>query len=311
MILRPFDPWKSELCTCPAKLSLNPYTGCPHGCLYCYASSYILRFAECRPKADLLRRLVRESSRISPGTLVSLSNSSDPYPPQEEGLRLSRGCLQILKERGLCAQVVTKSHLVARDADLLSEMKACVAITITSLSESICRKLEPGAPSPERRLDAMAKLSAKGVPISARIDPIIPGINDEEIDQLAAAVSRAGARHITSSTFKTRPGNMKKIISVFAQEGKALERLFSRGCKVAGSGYLPEEIRRDLMHRVNESARREKMTFSTCREGWAKVPGISCDGSHLLSAIGSNEHSLMHSPLFHTGDSTIKIKQRD
>ncbi len=311
MILSPFDPWKSQLCTCPAKLSLNPYTGCPHGCLYCYASSYIPRFAECRPKADLLRRLVRESSRISPCTMVALSNSSDPYPPQEENLRLSRGCLQILKERGLCAQVVTKSHLVARDADLLSEMKACVAITITSLSDSICRRLEPGAPLPERRLDAMYKLSAKGVALSARIDPIIPGINDEEIDQLAAAVSRAGARHITTSTLKARPGNMKKIISVFPQEGKALERMFSRGCKVAGSGYLPEEIRRDLMHRVKESARREGVTFSTCREGWAKVSGISCDGSHLLSAVGNIEHSLIRSPIFDKIDSAIKIKQRD
>src|SRR5512137_2144784 len=155
MILRPFDPWNSQLCTCPAKLSLNPYTGCPHGCLYCYASSYIPRFADCRPKVDLLKRLARESSRIKPGTLVAMSNSSDPYPPQEKELRLTRGCLQILKERDLCVQVVTKSHLVAQDAQLLSEMRACVAITITSLSESICSKLEPGAPSPARRLEAM------------------------------------------------------------------------------------------------------------------------------------------------------------
>lgn len=118
MILRSFDPWKSQLCTCPAKMSLNPYTGCPHGCLYCYASSYIPRFAECRPKIDLLKRLARESSKITPGTLVALSNSSDPYPPMEKDLRLSRGCLQILKERGLRVQVVTKSHLVAQDAEL-------------------------------------------------------------------------------------------------------------------------------------------------------------------------------------------------
>ncbi|MDQ1262643.1 MAG: hypothetical protein QG575_1824 [Euryarchaeota archaeon] len=287
MILRPFDPWKSQLCTCPPKLSLNPYTGCPHGCLYCYASSYIPRFAECRPKVDLLRRLARESSKIRPGTLVALSNSSDPYPPQEEELQLSRRCLQILKERGLYVQVVTKSHLAARDAELLCEMKACVAITITSLSESICRKLEPRAPSSARRLDAMAKLSESGVAVSARIDPIIPGINDAEIEQLAGAVSRAGAGHITSSTFKARPGNMKRIISAFPQEGATLESLFSRGGKVAGSCYLPEEIRRNLMERVKESARREGLTFSSCREGWATVPGINCDGAHLLARVGN------------------------
>jgi len=90
MILRAFDPWKSELCTCPDKLSLNPYTGCPHGCLYCYASSYIPCFSSCRPKADLLRRLDREAARIGPGPFVAISNSSDPYPPMEEDLGLTR-----------------------------------------------------------------------------------------------------------------------------------------------------------------------------------------------------------------------------
>jgi DNA repair photolyase len=289
MILSPFDPWKSELCTCPAKLSLNPYTGCQHGCLYCYASSYIPRFEVCRPKVDLLRRLDRESARISSGTLVALSNSSDPYPPQEERLRLSRGCLQILKERGLCAQVVTKSDLVARDADILSEMRACVAITVTSLNESISSRLEPGAPTPAKRLDAMAKISAMGVALSARIDPIIPGINDGEIEQLAAAVSCAGAGHITSSTLKVKPGIMKRIIAAFPQEGVALGKLFARGSKLAGSRYLPKEIRCDLMLRMKKCARQEGLTFSTCREGWAKVPGISCDGSHLLSAVGNLE----------------------
>ena len=294
MILRPFDPWNSPLCTCPAKLSLNPYTGCPHGCIYCYASSYIPRFEQCRPKVDLLKRLAKESHKIRPGTLVALSNSSDPYPPMEKVLRLSRGCLQILKERGLCVQVVTKSHLVARDAKQLADMSACVAITITSLSESICRRLEPGAPLPAKRLDAMVKLVEDGVAVSARIDPIIPGINDAEIEQLVEAVSWAGVRHITSSTLKARPGSMKKIIYAFPQEGTALERLFERGDKVAGSCYLPVEIRRDLMQRVKENAQREGVTFSSCREGWAAVPGINCDGSHLLSAACNFEHNPGH-----------------
>ncbi|MCX6674281.1 MAG: radical SAM protein [Methanothrix sp.] len=285
MILQPFDPWKSPLCTCPAKMSLNPYTGCPHGCLYCYASSYIPRFAECRPKVDLLRRLAREAAKVEPGTLVAMSNSSDPYPPLEKDLRLSRGCLQILKERGLCVQVVTKSHLVAQDVELLADMRTCVAITVTTLQDSICRRLEPGAPLPAKRLAAMAKLAENGVAVSARIDPIIPGINDEEIDELVVAVSRAGAGHITSSTFKARPGSMNKIISAFPQEGATLESLFARGGKVAGSCYLPAETGRDLMQRVKECAQREGVTFSSCREGLAAVPGINCDGSHLLSAM--------------------------
>ena len=285
MILLPFDPWKSQLCTCPSKFSLNPYTGCPHGCLYCYASSYIPRFSECRPKVDLHKRLKGEASRIRPGSLVAMSNSSDPYPPIEEKLRLSRGCLDILKARGLMVQVVTKSHLVAEDAPLLASMDACVAITVTTLKPSLSRRLEPGASLPKQRLQAMKRLSDLGVPVSARIDPIIPGINDVEIEELAKAVSLAGARHITSSTYKARPGNLNKIASAFPQEGMALKRLFACGSSMAKSAYLPVDLRADLMTKVKECATQEGLTFSTCREelsSLSAVSGINCDGSHLL-----------------------------
>ena len=286
MILNPFDPWKSRLCTCPSKLSLNPYTGCPHGCLYCYASSYIPNFRTCRPKTDLPRRLAREAARVPQGRLVAMSNSSDPYPPMEEKLCLSRSCLEILRARGLAVQVVTKSCLVARDAQLLAGMRACVAITLTTLDDSISRSLESGASLPGQRLKAMEKLAALGVPVSARIDPIIPGINDAEIDDLVSAVSRAGALHITSSTYKARPGGLKRIMNAFPEQGAALQRLFAGGEMMAGSLYLPAELRRGLMERIAASAEVEALTFSSCREGSAPAPGINCDGSHLLPSQG-------------------------
>lgn len=282
MILRPFDPWKGQLCTCPPKLSLNPYTGCTHGCLYCYASSYIARFEECRPKRDLHKHLAREALKVGPGIFVAMSNSSDPYPPKEEELRLSRGCLEILKNRKLPVQVVTKSHLVAQDAHLLASMKACVAITVTTLNDSVCRRLEPGAPRPKERILALTRLGEAGVPTSARIDPIIPGINDQEIEDLVAAVCQAGARHITSSTFKARPESLKKIISAFPDECAGLAMLFERGNRVAGSMYLPLEIREQMMEDVRRNAKRAGLSFSTCREGAALANGINCDGSHLL-----------------------------
>ena len=289
MILNPFDPWKSRLCTCPSKLSLNPYTGCPHGCLYCYARSYIPHFSCCRPKADLPRRLDREAARVPPGRLVAMSNSSDPYPPMEEKLCLSRSCLKILRDRGLAVQVVTKSCLVARDAHLLAGMRASVAMTLTTLDDSISRILESGAALPGQRLKAMEKLAALGVPVSARIDPIIPGINDAEIDDLVSAVSRAGARHITSSTYKARPGGLKRIVNAFPEQGAALQRLFAGGEMMAGSLYLPSELRMDLMERIAASAEVEGLTFSSCREGSAPAPGINCDGSHLLPSQGKTK----------------------
>ena len=289
MILNPFDPWKSRLCTCPSKLSLNPYTGCPHGCLYCYARSYIPNFSCCRPKADLPRRLDREAARVPPGRLVAMSNSSDPYPPLEEKLCLSRSCLKILRDRGLAVQVVTKSCLVARDAHLLAGMRASVAMTLTTLDDSISRILESGAALPGQRLKAMEKLVALGVPVSARIDPIIPGINDEEIDDLVSAVSRAGARHITSSTYKARPGSIKSIVNAFPEQGAALQRLFAGGEVIGGSLYLPAELRMDLMERIAASAEVEGLTFSSCREGSEPAPGINCDGSHLLPSQGKTK----------------------
>jgi len=282
MILRPFDPWKSQLCTCPPKLSLNPYTGCTHGCLYCYASSYIPRFEECRPKRDLHKHLAREILKIGPGVFVAMSNSSDPYPPKEEELRLSRGCLEILKNRKIPVQIVTKSHLVAQDAHILADMNACVAITVTTLDDSVCRRLEPGAPHPKERILALAHLAEAGIPTSARIDPVIPGINDKEIEDLVTAIGQAGAKHITSSTFKARPGSLKKIISVFPDECAGLERLFDRGNRVAGSMYLPLEIREKMMDNVRRNAKRAGLTFSSCREGSCLTYGINCDGSHLL-----------------------------
>jgi DNA repair photolyase len=220
--------------------------------------------------------------RVRPGSLVAMSNSSDPYPPKEEELRLSRGCLEILKNRKLRVQIVTKSHLVAQDAHLLASMKACAAITITTINDSVSRRLEPGAPLPKQRLFALNCLAKSGVPTSVRIDPIIPGINDEDIEDLVAAVCKAGARHITSSTFKARPGSLRKIISVFPEECAGLERMFERGNRVAGSLYLPLEIREQMMETVRKNAKIAGLTFSSCREGFASVYGINCDGSHLL-----------------------------
>lgn len=282
MILNPFDPWKSPLCSCPPKLSLNPYTGCPHGCLYCYASSYIPRFQECRPKVDLLNRLERETKSVPRGTLVAMSNSSDPYPILETKLLISRGCLQILKERGLRVQVVTKSDMVVRDNDLLSEMDAAVAITITTMKDAISRRLEPGAPPPAKRLEAARRLTGKGIPVSVRIDPIIPGINDSEIEDLVLAAKSADAEHITTSTYKARPSSLRAICSAFPESEEALETLFQKGSRGAGSHYLPQDVRMRLIRKVERIALREGMTFSACREGVRPGAAVQCDGSHII-----------------------------
>jgi DNA repair photolyase len=282
MILKSFDPWKNPLCTCPAKLSLNPYTGCAHGCLYCYASSYIPLFWQCRPKKDLIRRLHREAKKIKTGTLVSMSNSSDPYPPLEKELELSRGCLLVLKEMGLSVQMVTKSDIIVRDADILENMPSVISMTITTLSDALSRKLEPGCPLPGRRLYAIRALRDRGIPVSVRLDPLLPGINDQEVEDVVEAAFRAGALHITSSTYKARPDSWKRICSAFPEESIALGRIFERGERIGGSLYLPRNLREDLIVRVERATLREGLTFSSCREGLPTKGFASCDGSHLI-----------------------------
>lgn len=283
-VLKPFDPWKNPLCTCPPKTSLNPYTGCPHGCLYCYATSYIPRFASYRPKDGLLRRLGRE--RLEPGCLVSLSNSSDPYPPVEKDLELTRGCLEILREKGARVQVITKSDIVSRDADLLGRMPSVVSVTLTTLDGDLSRRLEPGAPSPKRRLWAMEVLRSKGVPITARIDPIIPFINAQEINELVGSACSAGALHVTSSTYKARPDSLMRIHQEFPDQAWALKSLFSKGRRIGGSSYLPGEVRKRALETVAGACRKAGITFSTCREEMQDMPGdIACDGSHLAAIL--------------------------
>jgi DNA repair photolyase len=189
----------------------------------------------------------------------------------------------LLKELDFRLQVVTKSDIVVRDSDLLIEMPATVSITVTTLRDPISCLLEPSAPLPERRLAAIRKLSHAKIPVSARIDPIIPFINDAEIESLVSAVSRAGARHVISSTYKARPDNWKRLCRAFAGETAALGPLyFEKGQRIESSHYLPFELRREILGRVKEAALKNGITFSTCREDIFKPSGISCDGSHLI-----------------------------
>ncbi|MEM2823473.1 MAG: radical SAM protein, partial [Thermofilaceae archaeon] len=95
--LKPFDPWRAtSLCTCPFKYTVNPYTGCAHGCLYCYASSYIRRFFEPRPKADFIKVVARDLRRVPAGSLINISSSSDPYGPLEAEYGYTRSLLELI-----------------------------------------------------------------------------------------------------------------------------------------------------------------------------------------------------------------------
>lgn len=286
-VIRPFDPWRGKLCTCPLKLSFDPYTGCEHGCLYCYASSYIKDFRRCRPKENLLRLVRRDLAVIPKNALISMSNSSDPYPPMESQLKLTRSCFQEFLGRDLRILIITKSDLVVRDLDLIRRLRAAVTITITTLDDDLAKRLEPNAPPPSRRLDAIRNLSGEGIPVGARVDPIIPFLNDEGVEVLLKEVKGSGALHVTSSTFKPRWDSWKRIMEAFPDVcGKLKPLYFDEGERIGRSYYLPRPLRFRLMSRVAEECKKLGLTFACCREGFIELnSGGSCDGSHLISLI--------------------------
>jgi DNA repair photolyase len=278
MLLTVFDPWKSRLCTCPPKLTFNPYTGCDHGCLYCYASSYIPRFYECRPKKNLLSRLKREATRLD-GELISISNSSDPYPRLEQKLGLTRKCLQILAESRCRLQIVTKSDLVVRDIDILRKVPCVVSLTVLTVDDGLSGKLEPGAPVSSRRLEAIETLVKAGIPTTVRIDPIIPFLNDDDLAELVETVADLGVMHVTSSSYKVKPDNWRRFSAAFPEVAEKLEPLyFSEGQRIRRSTYLPKNIRFGLMKKAKTLAEEHSLKFGCCREGF-NLNSAVCDGS--------------------------------
>jgi len=283
-VLTPFDPWKGRLCTCPPKYQLSPYTGCGHACTYCYITAYIPRAFSPRPKKDLLTRLERDLKRMDVGKHVSISNSSDPYTPPEEELSLTRETLRLLLSFGIKVQLITKSSLVIRDLDLIRRGNCAVSITVTTLDREIAAKLEPGAPPSEERIEALKLLSDAGVPTVARIDPIIPRINVEGLEQLAKRICAAGVRHIVASTYKAKADSFNRLVKAFPSEQGNLWRLFwVDGERLGGARYLARKLRRELLARVRDVAVAEGLTFGVCREGLPEFNTAStCDGSHLI-----------------------------
>ncbi len=287
MVLTVFDPWNNPLCTCPFKYSLHPYTGCSHQCLYCYATSYI-RVRKSIPKKNFIQRLLRDLERADPRILISMSNSSDPYPPEEKEYMLTRKTLEILLPRGFKVLVVTKGSLVSRDKDLLSKGNAAVTMTITTLDESLAKKLEPNAPPPHDRIRALRELIEHGVPVGVRVDPIIPYVNDDEemIRELVETLASIGVGFIVTSTYKARPDNLKRMKEAFPEIAAKLDKLYRvEGTWIRGYWYLPLELRKKLLKPVIEAARRHGLEYATCREGLTSKEWFnarSCDGTHLI-----------------------------
>lgn len=294
-VIRPFDPWRSPMCTCPKKYVLHPYTGCGHGCLYCYASSYIRNFFDPRPKKALKDYLVKDLEKLPLGAIIEMSTSSDPYTPPEADLKIAREAIREILKRGFKLLITTKSSLVLRDLDLLARFRdrVVVAITITTLDNRVASLLEPGAPPPEVRLRVVNALSKSGIPTLVRLDPIVPYVNDDytSIAKLVEGASLAGAFQITSSTYKARADSLKRLVEAFPQVYTEIVEAYRAGEKICGYTYLRRDKRLEYMKIVRELALRAGVAFNTCRERFPELAsrGFNCDGSSLIGRSSVTE----------------------
>lgn len=193
----------------PFDRSINPYRDCEHGCIYCFARpthayhdlspglDFESRLFAKPNAAELLRaELAKPGYRVAP---IALGTNTDPYQPIEGEWRITRAVLDVLAETNHPLAITTKSDRVVRDIDILAPMAAkglaTVCLSVTSLDPKVARTIEPRAPTPERRLAAVAKLAAAGIPTYVSIAPVIPAITDHEIEHLIARIAEAGARH--------------------------------------------------------------------------------------------------------------------
>jgi DNA repair photolyase len=188
--------------------SINPYRGCEHGCVYCFARpthSFLGMSAgldfetKLTAKVNAAEALQRELSKpgYEPKT-IALGTATDPYQPIERQWTLTRQILEVLDRANHPVGIVTKSALVTRDIDILARMAernlVKVAMSVTTLDHRRSRTMEPRAATPKRRLDAMQQLSAAGVPVMVMVAPVIPALNDHEIEAILEAAHEAGAR---------------------------------------------------------------------------------------------------------------------
>ena len=271
--------------------SINPYRGCEHGCVYCFARpshAYMglsagLDFeTKLFAKPNAAELLERELSK--PGyevKTIAIGTNTDPYQPIEKERRIMREILEVLEAANHPVGIVTKSALVTRDIDILSRMAAkglCkVALSVTTLDRTLARAMEPRAATPAKRLDTVKALSEAGIPTMVMTAPIIPGLNDSEIERLLEAALTAGAKEVgyvllrmpleVAPLFKEwllrhYPNRYRHVLSLLRsmRDGKDYDAEW--GKRMRGSGPYAFQIRRRFemtARRLNLNADRVKL----------------------------------------------------
>jgi DNA repair photolyase len=281
-------PVKSILNRCdsdrvPFEWTINPYRGCEFACKYCYAR-YTHEYMEIdggefekkifvkQGAAGLLARDVNQkysyeskASGYSRAEHIAIGTATDPYQPAEKEYRVTRACLEELAKRdGLSISIITKSDQVVRDIDILRVIAArsalSINITITTLKPRLARLLEPRAPRPDLRLEAVRKLREAGLNVGVSASPLVPGITDGdgELEAVAEAAKLAGAQWFFSGVLFLMPTSAKTFLPFIREKFPKLAKQYDQW--YAKNGYAPEEYRKKASERVLRI--RQKYGFS-------------------------------------------------
>ena len=254
--------------TMPFQWTINPYRGCEFGCKYCYAR-YTHEFMEMDAyefedkiyaKSAAAQLLRQELGRVDREDRIALGTATDPYQPAERRYGRTRSILEVFaRDRGRFLGITTKSDLIVRDIDVLQEIARAnvlgIHITITTLNEKLARMLEPRAPRPDLRLEAVRKLSEAGLRVSVFPNPIMPGITDGErqLDRLAKAAKDAGAQGFGGGPLFLMPSAQKVFLPFLEKEFPHLAGRYRE--TFAKSAYLDrqhKDILRDRVQRVRD-----------------------------------------------------------
>jgi DNA repair photolyase len=290
--------------------SINPYRGCEHGCAYCYARpthAYLglsagldfesKLFVKENAAALLEKELAAAKYRPAP---IALGANTDAYQPIERHHRVTRSVLEVLARCDHPVGIVTKSNLVTRDLDLLGPMAAKrlvkVYVSVTTLDRDLARRMEPRAPTPERRLEAIAQLAQAGVPVGVMVAPIVPAVNDDEIEKILTRAYAAGAREAGYVTLRLPlelrdlfrewlavnfPDRLKHTLSLVQSMhgGKDYESQWGR--RMAGSGPYAWMIGRRFEIAARKLGFREKAV--TLRADLFRPPAASAEAAAQLT----------------------------